>query len=385
MIRNAKRAEIYRQRFGVLSDGVREDIQNLFDGCRLCWALSEEGQRYVANSILFETENHVLIPALGAMIPGYVMLVAKRHCGSAATLGDAELLALQEDLGTVRKVLASKLNAAPWLVFEHGTTLTCGLKACCVDHLHLHLVPIDMHLAPEVSSRLQCDPTPAASLMDLKELRGREVDNYIFVIDSDDREYIFTPSAYSSQFVRQIIASKVGQKSSWNWIHHPMENVSVQTIRTFRRAGVAPPTIYFAHAIEGLSKDGVQRVINHARTTIARDAAEVNVLSMHELLGPALEGLETTDFDGNVFLVEAERSFLEACDIVLVDLSIPDWQYVGSLMEIVYASMADVPVIAIVGETNIGQRRWLNAHVDYCVRNIDEAATMVANVLSHAR
>jgi hypothetical protein len=267
-------------------------------------------------------------------------------------------------------------------VFEHGTTLQCGVKACCVDHLHLHLVPQDMDLTAELERRLQCAPRPIASLTELEQLNGEGLANYIFSRNPDNKSYVFTPEFYSSQLVRQIIAARVGRENAWNWIDHPMEESTVQTLRDFRRAGITVPAIYFAHAIEGIPRSELPKTIQVMRDALRRTVPGVQMLSMHELLEGVLEGTELTDAEVNHFLVETEKQFVESSDLVLVDLSLPGWQYVGSLMEIVYASLARVPVVAIVGESKIGSRRWLSAHVSRCVKTLDEAVEVCGKLLS---
>ncbi len=370
-----------QKRYSILGDIVKDEIAVQHDGCRLCWALSETGQRYPVNSILYNTETYALIPALGALVPRYVMLVAKDHCNSAATLPSGKLEILGQHLDDVIALLKRKFPSSEWVVFEHGTTLQCGVKACCVDHLHLHLVPIGMDLAAELSRRLQCEPRHLGSLTELEQLNG-ETANYIYLRNPDNKSYVFTPESYSSQLVRQVIATRVGRENTWNWMHHPMEESTVQTLRDFRRVGIAAPTIYFAHAIEGILKPELPKTIQAVREALGQRLPGVQMLSMHELLEGVLEGTEMTDAEVNHFLVATEKQFVESCDLVLVDLSLPGWQYVGSLMEIVYASLAQIPIVAVVGDSKIGSRRWLNAHVTQCVKTLDEAVEVCAKLLS---
>lgn len=370
-----------KKRFDVMGEVSKQEIATDHEGCRLCWAMSASGRRHPVNSVLFETDRYAVVPALGALVSGYVMLVSKDHCASAATIEAAELAVLEALLTEVLAMLRQKFAGSSWLVFEHGTALQCGTKACCVDHLHLHLVPLQMDLAGELERRLQHVPQRIKSLVDLKNVNFEITGNYIYVRNPDDSCYAFAPEAYSSQLVRQVIAGKVGQEQRWNWMNHPLEQSTVQTLREFRDAGVSPRTIYFAHAIEGIDKAALPATIADARAALAQRVPGVQMLSMHELLEGILDGTELNDDEINHFLVETERRFVESCDLVLVDLSLSGWQYVGSLMEIVYARLAGVPVVAIVGESNIGMRRWLRAHIDECVRNLDEAMSACGRIL----
>ncbi|WP_224372667.1 hypothetical protein [Hyalangium versicolor] len=309
------------------------------------------------------------------------MLVSKKHRSSVATLGPKQAIQVQQELESVLSKLESQSGASRWIVFEHGTTLDCGLKACCVDHLHLHLLPVDMDLAAELATRLSCEAKRIESLQDLRQVRESGADNYIYARNPDGKHYVLTPPAYSSQFVRQVIAERVGRGEFWNWQNHPLEGDSVQTVRMFRDAGLTPHAIYYAHAIEDLSPAEVKESIQAARSMLSRHCPQATMLSMYEILEKSLREIDLPEDKLNAYLVEAERKFIEASSLLVVDLSRPNWQYVGSLMEIVYATEAGIPVIAVVGNAPIQQRRWLRAHVTRFVKTVEEAAQLAPSLL----
>jgi nucleoside 2-deoxyribosyltransferase len=76
-------------------------------------------------------------------------------------------------------------------------------------------------------------------------------------------------------------------------------------------------------------------------------------------------------------LVQRELGVLKTCDVVVADVSIPEWVYCGTLMELVYARLLDIPTVVVVGESSIGNRQWLRAHASWIVGTIDEAAEVV--------
>ncbi|WP_163995677.1 hypothetical protein [Pyxidicoccus caerfyrddinensis] len=331
--------------------------------------------------VVHSTEEHVVVPALGSIIEGYVMLVSKNHRSSVATLKAQQATQVQRELDSVLSALEKQSGSSRWVVFEHGTTLDCGLKACCVDHLHLHLLPVDMDLAADLATRLSCEARHIEALQELRQVRESGADNYIYVRNPDGKHYVLTPPAYSSQFVRQVLAERAGKGDLWNWQHHPMEADSLKTIRMFRDAGITPRAIYYAHAIEELSATEVKESIQAARATLLRHSPRTTLLSMYELLEKSLKEIDVSEDQLNAYLVETERKFIEASDLLVVDLSRPGWQYVGSLMEIVYATEVGIPVIAVVGSSSIQGRRWLKAHVTRFAKTLDEAAELVPLLL----
>jgi diadenosine tetraphosphate (Ap4A) HIT family hydrolase len=331
--------------------------------------------------IVHSTDEHVILPALGSIIEGYVMLVSKRHRSSVATLKAPQADQVQREIESVLSLLQKQTPSTRWVVFEHGTTLDCGLKACCVDHLHLHLLPVDMDLAADLATRLSCEAKRIDAMQALRQVREAGDDNYIYVRNPDGAHYVLTPPAYSSQFVRQVLAERTGKGDRWNWQHHPMEDDSVKTVRMFRDAGITPRGIYYAHAIEDLSTAEVKENIQQARATLARHCPQATLFSMYELLEKSLKEIDLPEDRLNAYLVETERRFIEASDLLIVDLSRPGWQYVGSLMEIVYAAEVGIPVVAIVGDSTIQGRRWLKAHVTRFVKTADEAFALAPSLL----
>ncbi|SEM09631.1 hypothetical protein SAMN05444354_111144 [Stigmatella aurantiaca] len=333
--------------------------------------------------IVHSTDEHVVVPALGSIIEGYVMLVSKRHRSSVATLNAQNAANVQKDIDSVLARLEKQPGSDGWVVFEHGTTLDCGLKACCVDHLHLHLLPVNMDLASALATQLSCEARRIEALQDLRQVREAGADNYIYVRNPDGKHYVLTPPAYSSQFVRQVLAERTGKAERWNWQHHPMEDDSIKTVRMFRNAGITPRAIYYAHAIEQLPTAEVKDIVQKARTLMGHHCPQATLFSMYEHLEETLHELDLPEERLNAYLVETERKFIEASDLLIVDLSRPNWQYVGSLMEVVYAAEAGIPVVAIVGDSPIQSRRWLKAHVTRFAKTAEEAFSMAPAFLQN--
>jgi ubiquinone/menaquinone biosynthesis C-methylase UbiE len=72
-------------------------------------------------------------------------------------------------------------------------------------------------------------------------------------------------------------------------------------------------------------------------------------------------------------IAERDLATLQASDLVLADLSIPDYQYVGCIFEIVHAAFHDIPVILVVGERDFSKRIFFQAYCEFIARHADEA------------
>jgi diadenosine tetraphosphate (Ap4A) HIT family hydrolase len=371
------------QRFDILSEVTTTEIRGNFDSCRLCWAISKMGQRFPSNIALYSTEEYVVIPALGSLVSGYVLLVSKEHHESVASLEKEDALVLEQQLNKLLDLL--KNISSNWVVFEHGSTQPTGLKSCCVEHLHLHLFPLDFHLATDLSERLSSPLIPVSSISDLPKLIGIQPCNYLFIRDVDSKQYLLKPTIYPSQYVRQVLAANIGIPHLWDWREHPQQDVVISTINIFKDAKITPRSIYFAHAIEGLDLSRVARGVKKTCQLLLHECANIKIVSMYELLEEVVRTggcINESDFDQ--FLVETETEYLKCCDLILADVSIPDWQYVGTLMEIAYANILGIPVIAVIGSSKIGSRRWLKAHVSEFAHDMEGAAILINKYIQQA-
>jgi nucleoside 2-deoxyribosyltransferase/ubiquinone/menaquinone biosynthesis C-methylase UbiE len=71
-------------------------------------------------------------------------------------------------------------------------------------------------------------------------------------------------------------------------------------------------------------------------------------------------------------VVENDIELLKSSDIVLVDISIPDHSYVGTMMEVAYSYQLNKPVYVCVGESGNEKRIWLEYHASAIAKSIDE-------------
>lgn len=58
---------------------------------------------------------------------------------------------------------------------------------------------------------------------------------------------------------------------------------------------------------------------------------------------------------------------------MLVDMSIPNWTYVGCVCELVYATLWSIPSVVIVADVAMAQRVWLRHHATSTVLTLAEA------------
>ena len=100
--------------------------------CKICDALKVRVGREPWNEPLIETRNFVVIPSLGALVEGWVLVVPKEHRISMGAL-PAELRAEVENIERrVRRILRQRYGK-PIVAFEHGPSGENHGTGCGVD------------------------------------------------------------------------------------------------------------------------------------------------------------------------------------------------------------------------------------------------------------
>lgn len=76
-------------------------------------------------------------------------------------------------------------------------------------------------------------------------------------------------------------------------------------------------------------------------------------------------------------IAQRDLALLMGSDIVLADISIPDYQYVGCIFEIVHAANIGIPVIIVEGERDFHNRYFIQAYCNFIARTAEEAVEYI--------
>jgi ATP adenylyltransferase len=192
------------------------------------------------NEPLLESSNFAVLPSLGALVEGWLLLVPKCHFISMGALPQSMAGELKDMKDTVRSLLERGYGEV--CAFEHGPSKANCSIGCGVDHAHLHMVPLRFDLA---SATAQFLPEGAAwdegGLPECGSAFARGQD-YLYLEQPIGIGRITEHQAFGSQLFRRAIATQVGAEHEFNWREYPKLSNVMATIDRLRALSGAMAT-----------------------------------------------------------------------------------------------------------------------------------------------
>jgi len=169
------------------------------------------GWHEMPSEIVSETPHFAVVPDAAPIVEGHLLALTKEHLYSMAYLSAALYPELEKILQHLHDAL-SRHYSTP-VVFEHGAASAQQRAGCCVDHAHLHIVPVTVDLIPFLESRFV--KMPLRDFHDLQaHFRGRP---YLLFVSATGAMFGFDAPICPSQFHRQLLTTALGCPSEWDW------------------------------------------------------------------------------------------------------------------------------------------------------------------------
>jgi diadenosine tetraphosphate (Ap4A) HIT family hydrolase len=217
------------------------------DDCSFCAELAGEGiplhQRLIPEAprsrVLAETRRFVVVPSIGPLAAGHVLVVPRRHALGILRLPQAALAECDELVAECVRRTRS-LYPGPVVLFEHGSAdRGNGASGACVEHAHLHLLPGPIELVSRVRARMPRWP----EVRQFAEAAGAGGRAYLLVGSANPTTAFsvhYNPAAVPSQYFRQHYAILTGAADSWDWRKAPGADLFRRTIEDW----TATPTTH---------------------------------------------------------------------------------------------------------------------------------------------
>lgn len=223
---------------GEYSTGLKIDTRS--ESCILCSlsrykGITDDATVYnvVTNEediIIYESKNFIVVPELGSIKPGYVMIVPKKHqylsIAQMPKMYMPEYEQVCEDLETILKGAFGSDKIVSF--FEHGSGpsgITSHAKS--IVHAHVHVV-VDFRIKQKYLDMVQMKPCPDISVAaNTHYFAYKEGAHGERLCCYDDEVYV------QRQFPRQIMAMEMGMAPGlYNWRKtHFEENIHTTLYR----------------------------------------------------------------------------------------------------------------------------------------------------------
>ena len=182
--------------------------------CEFCERLDQDqaDRPWYDSHVVDESRNFVTIASLGALVPGYVLIVPRVHVFSMASL-DAPLRAeLYQYEQKMHGRVARRWRRAT--LFEHGSCAKPGTATgACISHAHWHLLPGGFDL-----DGWQVKFRRAGTFDDIAEADRRH--GYLAFRTVGGQWYFDVTHQPPSQYFRRIIVAQLGQPAEWDYLAH---------------------------------------------------------------------------------------------------------------------------------------------------------------------
>lgn len=184
--------------------------------CNLCLASSgtegNVGRVKLENSQLYSTANFVVLPALGPLEPGHIIVASRRHYPSLAFMGMSAILEYQKM--TKYLINHQPFYAKGYLEVEHGSTEN-ECAGSCIPHTHVHWIPG----FGEFAAILEGSLPRLAGVSKLSDLDGIRTP-YIYINGEGDFPRFYQAFGVEPQFIRQRLCEEIGLED-WDWRLNP--------------------------------------------------------------------------------------------------------------------------------------------------------------------
>ncbi|MFZ1205394.1 MAG: HIT domain-containing protein [Candidatus Acidiferrales bacterium] len=163
--------------------------------------------------VLLDDPEFFVVPTLGPLVAGHILILPKTHFYSVGEMPESMLSRLEQIARNVREILRARYGSCS--AFEHGCVDKIGKAGACIDHAHLHLLPVSQNLRPLVE-RSFGSGTEMKSFSGLRSFVRRSMP-YLYYEDPAGLAMAYEAPIAPSQYFRQLMTATVRGNGDWDW------------------------------------------------------------------------------------------------------------------------------------------------------------------------
>ena len=177
------------------------------------------------DQILFQTSVANLLPPVGTLVPGHLLITSRSHIFSLAQLGIRDLERLDTTLSGLCTVLGREFGE--YYLFEHGSS-SAEASGPCISHAHVHLMPLAALMAEKLIRAMPWSRLP--NYQALAQYRDCEY-AYLRV----GKQHLVHPNpSIKSQWIRRQAAEALN-RDDWDWYLTRSDRELRETLRGITR------------------------------------------------------------------------------------------------------------------------------------------------------
>jgi len=169
------------------------------------------------NKVLLESKNFIVIPSLGSLVEGWLLIIPKQFHINLSQLDQRHMEDLQDLIRRIESRVLPKFGEK-YVLFEHGPQNFKSKTGCGVDYAHLHFVPFGHDLKKGLKSflHLEYDWQELENISDLTNYKNSKKD-YLLLLDQNGKASITFQENILSQTFRRVIANYLGKPNEFDW------------------------------------------------------------------------------------------------------------------------------------------------------------------------
>jgi diadenosine tetraphosphate (Ap4A) HIT family hydrolase len=204
--------------------------------CLFCSIQEMESPSNPEDEIIDESENFYAKAALGHFVFGYTLIISKEHFPSFAYVPEH----LFPELEVFRNKVFDKLHNIcqhPITIMEHGAISRCERGGSCIDHAHLHLIPLATDLYPILSERFSFDDLD--SIGAVVRFKDAQIPYLYYQREGFKSHGVGLLQDVPSQLLRRIACQSLGTPELWDWRNQPLRDDIERFTSEYKRLAFA--------------------------------------------------------------------------------------------------------------------------------------------------
>ena len=189
----------------------------------------------VSNRICFRSDRSVIMPSLGPLADGHLLLMPISHSTGLAFVDASGGGPVLSEIEAMTEFCRTQLGEP--VLFEHGALSGAAAGGCGVTHAHLHAVPASKGAVPHGPPSLpgiSWTEVQRTSWLHVARTVALKSGSYLYYRDQCSCNYVAGVRTLPSQTMRRYIATCIGEPA-WDWRAEPKTSAVQKSAEVIRQ------------------------------------------------------------------------------------------------------------------------------------------------------